>query len=86
MVDRWLAVDHYEYLESHLNALYLAVAATESGLSGDTWALLIGGGIFIALMIGLLVTLSYTNVGNRHQAKPEPHDIHRQTKVHETKH
>ncbi|WP_279403071.1 hypothetical protein [Arthrobacter sp. JCM 19049] len=43
-------------------------------------------GIFVALMVGLLITMSYTNVGNRHQVKPEPHDIHRQTKVHETKH
>jgi len=69
-----------------LNALNLAAAATDSALSGETWALLIGGAIFVALMVGLLITMSYTNVGNRHEAKAEPHDIHRQTKVHETKH
>jgi len=69
-----------------LNALNLATAASTSSLSGETWALLIGVGIFVALMVGLLITMSYTNVGNRHQVKPEPHDIHRQTKVHETKH
>ena len=69
-----------------MNALNLAVAATESGTDGHTWAIFIGGGIFLALMLGLLVTLSYTNVGNRHSAKPEPHDIHRQTKVHERNH
>jgi len=52
-------------------------------LSAHTWSLLIGGGIFVALMILLLITVSYTNVGNRHSVKDEEQDIHRQFKTHE---
>lgn len=47
-----------------------------------TFAVLVGGGIFAALMVLLLITVSYTNVGNRHDAKPEPEDTHRQFKTH----
>ncbi|WP_159609243.1 hypothetical protein [Glutamicibacter sp. JC586] len=66
-----------------MNALILASEASTTGISGHTWSLLIGGGIFVALMILLLITVSYTNVGNRHPAKEEDQDIHRQFKTHE---
>lgn len=66
-----------------MNALILASEAAETGLGGHTWSLLIGGGIFVALMILLLITVSYTNVGNRHSVKDEDQDIHRQFKTHE---
>ncbi len=69
-----------------MNALILATEAASEGLPSETWALLIGGGIFVTLMILLLITVSYTNVGNRHDVKDEPHDTHRQFKVHEPKH
>ncbi len=73
-------------LESYLNAMNLAAAAAESSMSADIQALLIGGAIFLALMLGLLVTLSYTNMGNRHTVKEEARDMHRQTKVHGSSH
>ncbi|WP_022875299.1 hypothetical protein [Arthrobacter sp. PAO19] len=66
-----------------MNALILASEAAETGLGGHTWSLLIGGSIFVALMILLLITVSYTNVGNRHSVKDEEQDIHRQFKTHE---
>ena len=69
-----------------MNALIMASEAASSGLEPHTWALIIGGGIFVALMILLLITVSYTNVGNRHEAKEEEHDIHRQFKTHEHSH
>ncbi|KSU68061.1 hypothetical protein [Arthrobacter sp. NIO-1057] len=66
-----------------MNALIMAAEASESGLGAHTWSLLIGGSIFVALMILLLITVSYTNVGNRHTVKEEEQDIHRQFKTHE---
>ena len=60
-----------------LNAAILASEST-GGLPTQTLALIIGGGIFLLFMLMLLVTMSYTNVGNRHQVKPEPEDTHRQ--------
>ena len=41
-------------------------------------ALIIGGGIFLLFMLMLLITMSYTNVGNRHEVKAETDDTHRQ--------
>lgn len=61
----------------------MASEAASTGIDPHTMALIIGGGIFVAFMILLLVTVSYTNVGNRHTVKPEPEDTHRQFKVHE---
>ncbi|GAA5229142.1 hypothetical protein [Paeniglutamicibacter antarcticus] len=65
-----------------LNAAILASEST-GGMSTGTQALLVGGGIFALLMLMLLITMSYSNVGNRHEIKPEPEDPHR---THTNKH
>ncbi|RAX51234.1 hypothetical protein DQ353_02355 [Arthrobacter sp. AQ5-05] len=65
-----------------LNAAILASEST-GGMSTGTQALLVGGGIFLLFMLMLLITMSYSNVGNRHQVKPEPEDTHR---THTNKH
>lgn len=65
-----------------LNAAIFAAEST-GGMSTQTQALLVGGGIFLAFMVMLLVTMSYSNVGRRHQVKPEPEDVHR---THANKH
>ncbi|MGH3651405.1 hypothetical protein [Glutamicibacter sp.] len=65
-----------------MNALILASEAASTGMDPHTFAVIVGGGIFAALMVLLLITVSYTNVGNRHDAKPEPEDTHRQFKTH----
>ena len=61
-------------------SLNAAIVASEStgGIPTETMALLIGGGIFLLFMLMLLITMSYTNVGNRHQVKAETEDTHRQ--------
>ncbi|MFJ2620074.1 hypothetical protein [Glutamicibacter sp. NPDC087344] len=70
-----------------MNALILASgAASTTGLDSHTWALIIGGGIFVAFMLLLLVTVSYTNVGLRHEIKPDDFDEHRQFKTHKEHH
>jgi hypothetical protein len=60
-------------------SLIAASAATETagGMSTEVQALLVGGGIFVIFMVLLLITMSYSNVGNRHQVKAEPEDTHR---------
>lgn len=68
-----------------LNELILATEAS-AGIDPHTWALIIGGGIFAALMVLLLITVSYTNVGLRHADHDEVEDTHRQFKTHESKH
>lgn len=60
-----------------LNAAILASEAT-GGIPTGTMALIIGGGIFALFMLMLLITMSYTNVGNRHHIKVEVDDAHRQ--------
>ncbi|MDQ0094015.1 hypothetical protein [Paeniglutamicibacter psychrophenolicus] len=65
-----------------LNAAILASEST-GGMATQTQALLVGGGIFLLFMLMLLITMSYSNVGNRHQVKPEPEDTHR---THTNKH
>jgi uncharacterized membrane protein YtjA (UPF0391 family) len=66
-------------------SLNAAVAATEGtgGLSTGTQALMVGGVIFVVFLVLLLITMSYSNVGNRHQVKAEPEDTHR---THTNKH
>ncbi|MFJ6417336.1 hypothetical protein [Paeniglutamicibacter sp. NPDC091659] len=60
-----------------LNAAILASESAE-GIPTETMALIIGGGIFLLFMLMLLITMSYTNVGNRHEVKAEADDTHRQ--------
>ncbi|WP_313814425.1 hypothetical protein [Glutamicibacter sp.] len=69
-----------------MNALTLAAEATNSALTAEGWSFLIGGVIFAAFMVLLLITVSYTNVGNRHTVKPEELDTHRQFKTHPEHH
>lgn len=69
-----------------MNALILASEAASTGISAEGWSFIIGGTIFAALMLLLLITVSYTNVGMRHEAKPEEHDVHRQFKTHPEHH
>lgn len=60
-----------------LNAAILASESAE-GIPTETMALIIGGGIFLLFMLMLLITMSYSNVGNRHRVVPESDDTHRQ--------
>ncbi|MGP9781078.1 hypothetical protein CQ010_18270 [Arthrobacter sp. MYb211] len=69
-----------------MNALIMASEAASTGIDPHTMAIIVGGGIFVALMVLLLVTVSYTNVGLRHADHDEVEDIHRQFKVHGDKH
>ncbi|MFL4475824.1 hypothetical protein ACIPVK_17650 [Paeniglutamicibacter sp. MACA_103] len=66
-----------------LNAALAASESAAGGMSTETQALLVGGGIFLLFLLMLLITMSYSNVGNRHQVKPEPEDTHR---THTNKH
>ncbi|GAA4380342.1 hypothetical protein [Paeniglutamicibacter cryotolerans] len=64
-----------------LNTLMSAATATSEttgGLETGTWALIIGGGVFLLFMLMLLVTVSFSNVGLRHTAEEEVSDSHRQ--------
>ena len=64
-----------------LNTLMSAANATEEttgGLETGTWALIIGGGVFLLFMLMLLVTVSFSNVGLRHTVEDEASDSHRQ--------
>ncbi len=58
-----------------LNAAILASEST--GMSTQTHAIIVGGCIFLGFMLLLLITMSYTNVGNRHEIKAEAEDTHR---------
>lgn len=60
-------------------------AATESagGMSTGTQALIVGGVIFVLFLVLLLITMSYSNVSNRHEVVAEPEDTHR---THTNKH
>ncbi|PRB72326.1 hypothetical protein CQ011_01275 [Arthrobacter sp. MYb213] len=69
-----------------MNALIMASEAASTGMDPHTMAIIIGGGIFLTLMVLLLVTVSYTNVGMRHADHAEGEDVHRQFKVHGDKH
>ena len=62
--------------------LLTAAAEAESNSAGTT-ALLVGGGIMAFFLLALLVTVSYTNVGRRHDTHAEVADTHRQ---HSNKH
>ncbi|MEE1622484.1 hypothetical protein ACQ3I4_14035 [Zafaria sp. Z1313] len=56
-----------------------AVAATEHAAeSAANQALLVGGSIFAVFLVLLLITVSFTNVGRRHEAHAEVADTHRQ--------
>lgn len=69
-----------------MNALILASEAATTGPDAHTWSLIIGGVIFVALMLLLLITVSYTNVGLRHEEHDEVEDSHRQFKTHPEHH
>lgn len=66
-----------------LNAAIAASESTGGGMSTGAHALLIGGGLFFAFMVLLMITMSYSNVSNRHEVKAEPEDTHR---MHANKH
>ncbi|MET1036358.1 MAG: hypothetical protein ABWX68_14090 [Arthrobacter sp.] len=68
---------------TQLMGTVLASAAEAEAESASGQALLIGGGIMAIFLVGLLVTVSFSNVGRRHEAHPEVADSHRQ---HSNKH
>lgn len=55
-----------------------AAAETTGGLETGTWAIIIGGGVFLLFMVLLLITVSFSNVGLRHTVEDEVADAHRQ--------
>ena len=59
-------------------ALVLAGAAEAEAEGAGTAALLVGGGIMAAFLVMLFITVSFTNVGRRHEAHAEVADQHRQ--------
>lgn len=54
----------------------LASGAEAEGASALPY--IIGGGIFAFFLLLLFVCVSFTNVGNRHEAHAEADDTHRQ--------
>jgi hypothetical protein len=60
-----------------------AIAAAEAESTAGPSALLVGGSIMAVFLVLLLITVSFTNVGRRHEAHVEISDTHRQ---HSNKH
>jgi hypothetical protein len=59
-------------------ATVLATAVEAEAESATGAALLVGGSIMALFLLLLLVTVSFSNVGRRHEAHAEIPDAHRQ--------